>query len=90
MVEDDDSKVTPEAVIHSSYTNDHGLVGGNIPAGQPCPFLDACKLRFERCPTPENLKTVPFSCAAARLHALVKSTGGTPLMRDFLDNPPKD
>lgn len=44
------------------------LVDGCIPAGQSCPFLKECQFKFSGCPTPDNLKTNNFSCAAARLH----------------------
>lgn len=44
----------------------NGLVDGNIPAGQVCPFLEKCAMKFDRCPTKESLKPVDFSCAAAR------------------------
>jgi hypothetical protein len=54
------------------YYNENGLVDGNIPIGKACPFIDECKLKMDRCPTQEKPKTVPFSCAAARLHSLLK------------------
>lgn len=47
------------------------LVQGNIPAGQPCPFENTCKMRVERCPTSHNLKDIDFSCAAARLQDMI-------------------
>jgi hypothetical protein len=55
-----------------SYLNTNALVDGNIPAGQSCPFAGECKLIMERCPTEDNLKTVAFSCALARLNSLIK------------------
>lgn len=42
------------------------LVDGNIPAGQPCPFIDQCSLKNEGCPTKEAVKLGMYSCAAAR------------------------
>jgi hypothetical protein len=49
------------------HWNTNGLVDGNIPPGQPCPFLAKCGLKDERCPGHEGgFKLWPFSCAAAR------------------------
>lgn len=48
------------------------LVDGNIPAGEPCLYLDDCKLRNDNCPSANNLKQRPFSCAAARAHAMME------------------
>lgn len=48
------------------------LVQGLIPKGQPCPFLQDCGLRVGRCPTQEQPKQVDYSCAAARLHDMLK------------------
>lgn len=42
------------------------LEDGNIPTGKPCPFLSRCQLRVDRCPSPSNVKTGPYSCASAR------------------------
>lgn len=36
-----------------------------------CPFLDDCLLRSERCPSTEQPKPQPFSCAAARAFSLL-------------------
>lgn len=49
-----------------------GLVDGDIPKGQACPFLDKCGFKTENCPTQEkpNLEH-NYSCAAARLWATV-------------------
>jgi hypothetical protein len=58
------------------YVNTNGLVHGNIPAGKPCPFEDDCKVKMNRCPTKDSLKTVDFSCAAARAHSLIKNSEG--------------
>jgi len=44
------------------------LVEGCIPAGKECPFVQECGFRTESCPSGNNLKSVPFSCGAARLH----------------------
>jgi hypothetical protein len=54
------------------YLNANGLVDGNIPAGQACPFAGECNRIMERCPTEDNLKAVAFSCALARLNSLIK------------------
>ena len=56
------------------HTNSNGLVNGRIPAGKPCPFETECKLKMERCPTKDSLKTVDFSCAAARAHSIIKNS----------------
>lgn len=61
-------------LLTMGYCNSNGLVDGNIPAGKPCPFLDECGLRFDRCPTPDKPKEVDFSCAAARLFSLTKKS----------------
>jgi hypothetical protein len=53
--------------------NSNGLIGGNIPAGNSCPFLSECSLRNERCPSAENIKTNDFSCAAARMFSTCKT-----------------
>ena len=54
------------------HTNANGLVGGDIPAGQPCPFLSECNLRMDRCPSPENLLPHGFSCGCARAISITK------------------
>lgn len=48
------------------------LKDGLIPKGEPCPFLKDCGLRVGRCPTAEQPKPVDYSCAAARLHDMLK------------------
>lgn len=53
------------------HTNSNGLVHGDIPAGDPCPWHDSCHAFNEGCPSPENLKPHPFSCALARLHSII-------------------
>lgn len=58
--------------IEMSYLNANGLKDGNIPAGNACPFLSECGLKFDRCPTSDKPKQVDFSCAAARLFSLTK------------------
>jgi hypothetical protein len=56
-----------------SYLNQNGLVDGNIPKGQPCPFLEGCGLKNERCPTKDKPNTQhDYSCAGARLHSLIR------------------
>lgn len=58
------------------YYNENGLVGGEIPAGQECPFLKECGLRTDNCPSRERgniRRNHGFSCAAARAFSLVKS-----------------
>lgn len=55
------------------FLDDNGLVDGNIPKGQACPFLQKCGLRVDGCPTkekPNNLHN--YSCAAARAHSLCR------------------
>lgn len=46
------------------------LNGGMIPALAPCPWHARCKMRTERCPTPEKPSQYEFSCALARLFDL--------------------
>ena len=54
-----------------NYCNTNGLVDGNIPKGQPCPFLSKCGLKNERCPTKEKPNNLyDYSCAAARAWSL--------------------
>lgn len=49
------------------------LVNGLIPAGTVCPFLDKCKMKVHTCPGADNgVKPRDFSCAAARLHDMIK------------------
>ncbi len=55
-----------------SYLDDNGLVEGNIPAKQPCPFAGNCTMQNERCPTEGNTKPNAYSCGAARLHSIYK------------------
>lgn len=43
------------------------LVDGKIPAGQPCPVNQDCPWLVKQCPTENECKTVPYSCAMARL-----------------------
>jgi hypothetical protein len=55
----------------SNFTNSNGLVNGCIPKGQPCPFLDKCECKNDRCPTVENPNlTFNFSCAVARAFSI--------------------
>jgi len=54
-----------------SFLDSNGLVDGNIPKGKPCPFLNKCGLRNERCPTEEKPNNeFNYSCAAARAWSL--------------------
>ena len=55
------------------YLDENGLVGGRIPAGQPCNFYKICDVRMDRCPRAEKLSKRNFSCAAARLFSLIES-----------------
>lgn len=55
----------------SDYHNANGLVGGKIPAGVACPFKKVCQMANESCPSKSNLKSVDYSCAAARAHSLI-------------------
>ena len=73
-------------VAATPYLNSNGLENGRIPAGKPCPFLTECGLRMDRCPSPEALKENPFSCAAARLHSMIKKepSQATPFTKGFL------
>ena len=52
------------------YRNSNGLVDGNIPEGQPCPWDGNCTMQNERCPTAANPKPNDYSCAFARMHSL--------------------
>ncbi len=45
------------------------LIDGVIPAGTVCPYLEKCEARVDRCPSEESLKTINYSCAAARAFA---------------------
>lgn len=56
-----------------SFLDSNGLEAGNIPAGKPCPFRVGCLARTSACPDNANLRSVPYSCAAARLHSLIKN-----------------
>ncbi len=56
----------------SDYLNANGLVDGNIPAGNACPFAGNCTMQNERCPTDGNTKPNDYSCGAARLHSIYK------------------
>lgn len=49
------------------------LVDGNIPAGKPCPFAAKCTMKVPHCPTEDNLKQQPFSCALARLNQVIEN-----------------
>lgn len=56
------------------YYDSNGLVDGEVPAGKPCPYLDACGLRNDNCPSEErgNLRMEHgFSCACARAISLM-------------------
>lgn len=55
-----------------SYLNSNGLEDGNIPAGQPCPFWESCKMRTDNCPSQSQPKPRAFSCALARLNSMIK------------------
>lgn len=68
----------------SKSLNSNGLVNGNIPKGQPCPFHVNCKMGNERCPVEGNTKEVDFSCAAARAHSMVVLCDST-LLRSIFD-----
>lgn len=52
------------------HLNTNGLVDGNIPAGQSCPFVERCSARTTRCPVDNDTLPWPFSCAAARAHSI--------------------
>ena len=69
----------------TDYMNANGLVRGKIPEGQPCPFIDVCKLRVAQCPSKDNLKTTAYSCAAARLHSCGKVGPLGPVAKLFLN-----
>ena len=45
------------------------LIDGKIPAGEPCQFSQECPWLVKQCPTEAECKTVPYSCAMARLQA---------------------
>ena len=49
------------------------LINGLIPAGTACPFLNNCKFKVHTCPGSDNgVKAKGFSCAAARMHDMMK------------------
>lgn len=56
------------------HTNTNGLVDGYIPIGKPCPFLEKCGRRDDRCPTEEKPKLVLYSCAAARAWSMIANS----------------
>lgn len=56
--------------MKEDHTNSNGLVDGNIPAGQACPFVDNCTMKKDICPTKEKVNENPISCGAARIHSL--------------------
>ncbi len=49
------------------------LLDGNIPVNTSCPFLDVCSFKKDSCPGVSAIKTVEYSCAAARLWDSIKS-----------------
>lgn len=73
-----------------SYLNENGLVDGNIPAGQPCPWWSKCSMKVERCPSEKNPKKVDYSCALARLNSTIDSSKKEgrklPLLEKVRDN----
>jgi len=57
------------------HCNTNGLVDGNIPARDPCPFLSECRFKVDGCPgSTHGLKDGPFSCGAARLLSMVRGS----------------
>lgn len=50
------------------------LVEGCIPAGKPCPFLEQCGMKDNRCPTEELPRKVDYSCAVARGWDLIETS----------------
>jgi len=56
------------------WLNNCGLVNGNIPAGNECPFLKECEMLTDNCPSVArgNIRKHSFSCACARAFALIK------------------
>lgn len=61
-----------------NYYNANGLVDGNIPEGEECPFLGDCTHRTNNCPSKElgNVRVGHgFSCALARLRSLLLCRG---------------
>ena len=73
-----------------SYLNENGLVDGNIPAGNPCPFIKGCNMKIERCPGVGPVKSVDYSCALARLNSTIaegkKRKLSLPLLEKVRDN----
>lgn len=57
-----------------SFLDENGLVGGNIPAGNACPWWKGCSMQTERCPSEEKPKTNDYSCALARLNSTIDSS----------------
>jgi len=58
---------------HLQFLNNNGLVNGKIPANIKCPFHPRA-LSNERCPTENNTKPHPFSCATARAFSLLEDS----------------
>lgn len=54
------------------YLNANGLVNGEIPEGQPCPFASECAMCHHRCPTAERPRPFNFSCGLARFYSMGK------------------
>jgi len=63
--------------------NAGGLVDGRIPAGKACPFLKTCSMKVASCPTKQESKSIAFSCAAARAHALLLISDSSILRKIF-------
>lgn len=57
----------------ADHENTNGLVDGNIPKGDACPFISFCPEKRENCPTVERPKGVNFSCGLARFISMVKN-----------------
>lgn len=55
------------------YLNSHGLVGGDIPAGESCWCYMTCKWIGGNCPIPGFELSEPFSCGHARDWSLVQT-----------------
>ena len=61
------------------------LINGYIPANNPCPFLSNCRFRVHQCPTDTNIKSVNYSCAAAKIHAKLVELDDSPVAQEVRD-----
>jgi len=74
---DEKSENIKEKYTPTSFLDSNGLVDGNIPPNQPCPFFKKCKMKTNICPSCGNEKEHRFSCALARAHSIMKERNET-------------